>query len=274
MLGKLLKYEVRDTSGIIPLFYLITAVLSVLSLFAGKLELGWFKTTSSVLLLLAAIAVVIVTMVILIIRFYKNLYSNEGYLSFTLPLKPHLHLISKTIAAFVWMVLSLLVCLGAIFVSLKGFGVDREVWSSAIEEVQRYGMEKYIFAFIPIICFSILYLLAQMFFSITLANRPAFHNMNAAGASILLFLATYVGLKIVESILSIIIPFSLSIKVVGDFGISFTSKNMVAYLMQSINNPNPPNVIVGLGGSIFQVIMVCVLFYMTGRMMDKKVSLR
>jgi hypothetical protein len=275
MLGKLLKYEVKDTSRIIPFFYLITVVLAIISFMAVKIGLEWFKVTSSILLLLVGIAVVIVTLVVIVMRFHKNIYSNEGYLSLTLPVKPHLHLVSKTIVSYVWMLLSLLVCAGAFVVSLYGLGVNQTVWSAVADEIKSYGMEKYIYIFIPIICFSILYLMSQVFFAITLANRPAFHNMGAAGASILLFLGTNVVLKIVESVLTIIIPFSINVNVMADkVGISLTSKNMVGFMMNSMNNPNPSNVVVGLGGYIFQVVMVCVLFYMTGRMMDKKISLR
>ncbi len=274
MLGKLFKYEIKDTSRIIPFFYLITAVLVGLSLLAGKLELGWFKITSSVLLLLVGIAVFVVTLVVICMRFYKNLYSNEGYLSFTLPLKPHLHLVSKAIVSFIWMVLSALVCLGAFFVGLYGLGVDVNVWSSALDEIKRYGMENYIFAIIPLVCLAILYLMSQIYFSITLANRPRFHNIGAAGASILLFLVTNVALRIVETILTIIIPFSLSVSLTGGFDISFTAKNMVGFLIDNVNNQNPSNMVIGLGGYTFDVIMVCVLFYITGRIMNKKVSLK
>ncbi len=274
MLGKLFKYEIKDTSRLIPFFYLITAVMAGLSLLSGKLELGWFKATSSVLLLLVGIAVFIVTLVVICMRFYKNLYSNEGYLSFTLPLKPHLHLVSKAIVSFGWMLLSVLISMGAIFVALYGLGVDGKVWTSALDEIERYGMGKYIYAFIPMICLAILYLMSQIYFSITLANSPKFHNIGAAGASILLFFVTNIVLRIVETILTIIIPFSLSVSISGSVDISLTAHNMVGYLIDNFNNPNPSNMVIGLGGYTFDVIMVFVLFYITGRIMNKKVSLR
>lgn len=274
MLGKLFKYEIKDTSRLIPFFYLITAVMAGLSLLSGKLELGWFKATSSVLLLLVGIAVFIVTLVVICMRFYKNLYSNEGYLSFTLPLKPHLHLVSKAIVSFGWMLLSVLISMGAIFVALYGLGVDGKVWTSALDEIERYGMGKYMYAFIPMICLAILYLMSQIYFSITLANSPKFHNIGAAGASILLFFVTNIVLRIVETILTIIIPFSLSVSISGSVDISLTAHNMVGYLIDNFNNPNPSNMVIGLGGYTFDVIMVFVLFYITGRIMNKKVSLR
>lgn len=274
MLGKLFKYEIKDTSRLIPFFYLITAVMAGLSLLSGKLELGWFKATSSVLLLLVGISVFVVTLVVICMRFYKNLYSNEGYLSFTLPLKPHLHLVSKAIVSFGWMLLSVIISMGAIFVALYGLGIDGKMWASALDEIERYGMGKYMYAFIPMICLAILYLMSQIYFSITLANSPKFHNIGAAGASILLFFVTNIVLRIVETILTIIIPFSLSVSISGSVDISLTAHNMVGYLIDNFNNPNPSNMVIGLGGYTFDVIMVFVLFYITGRIMNKKVSLR
>lgn len=274
MLGKLFKYEIKDTSRLIPFFYLITAVMAGLSLLSGKLELGWFKATSSLLLLLVGIAVFVVTLVVICMRFYKNLYSNEGYLSFTLPLKPHLHLVSKAIVSFGWMLLSVLISMGAIFVALYGLGVDGKVWTSALDEIERYGMGKYMYAFIPMICLAILYLMSQIYFSITLANSPKFHNIGAAGASILLFFVTNIVLRIVETILTIIIPFSLSVSISGSVDISLTAHNMIGYLIDNFNNQNPSNMVIGLGGYTFDVIMVFVLFYITGHIMNKKVSLR
>ncbi|WP_242836545.1 hypothetical protein [Clostridium sp. BNL1100] len=148
------------------------------------------------------------------------------------------------------------------------------MWSSVLDEIESYGMGNYIYAIIPMVCLSILYLMSQIYFSITLANRPRFHNLGAAGASILLFLVTNVALKIVETILTIIIPFSISVSLTGGFDISLTAQNMVGYLINNINNQNPSNMVIGLGGYTFDIIMVCVLFYTTGRIMNKKVSLR
>lgn len=164
--------------------------------------------------------------------------------------------------------------MGAFYVGLCGLGIDWIVWSSVIEEMKSYGMENYIYLFIPMVCLGILYLMSQIYFSITLANRPRFHNIGAVGASILLFLATNVSLKIVETIFTIVFPISVKVSLTDGFDISLTAQNMVGYLINNINNQNPSNLVVGLGGYIFDVIMVCVLFYITGRIMNKKVSLR
>lgn len=273
MLGKLLKYEIKDTARIIPFFYIITALVAAMVLISKKLGLGWFKTTSSVLLILVGIAVVIVTFVVVVLRFYKNLYSNEGYLMFTLPVKPQQLLISKTIVAFAWLVISMLVFVGALLISLYGFGVEFNLFDNIMSELEKYGMENAIYFIAALLLFQVLLLLGEIYFSITFSNRPSLQGLGAASA-FLVFLATYVILQIVYTVCTVFIPLSLQINVVGDFKISLSTQNMFGYLMDSIKGIEPTNFTIGIGGYIFLFLMLFVLYYQTGRMMNKKVSLR
>ncbi len=273
MLRKLLKYEFKDTARVIPFLYLITLFFAAITFILEKIGLAWLTITSSVILLIIGISVIIVTFVVVVMRFHKNLYSNEGYLMFTLPVKPKFLLVSKTIAAFCWIIASIIVFIGALCVVLYGFGVGSSEFSKMMSEMEKFGLEKVIFAFIPLMLISILYLLSQIFFAITVANRPVFQGLGIGGA-FLVFLATYVVLKIAESIASIFVPFSLVYSLEGNPDIALTTKNMFGYLLDSINGINPTTVTLGLGGFVFVVIMICVLFFLTGRMMSKKISLK
>lgn len=273
MLGKLLKYEIKDTARIIPFLYLITIIFSALSFISKKLDLGWITITSSFLLIVVGIAVVIITFVVIVIRFSRNLYSNEGYLMFTLPVKPQLLLVSKTVVAFSWIIISLIILTGALFVGMYGFGFDFNELAKNIAEFEKYGLGNIFCLLIPMILLLVIYLIAQIFFSITVANRPAFHGLGTA-AGFLVFLATYTILQVVNSVLAIFIPLSVEVNLVGNVSASLSSKNMLGFIMQSMDGNEPTTIIIGLGGYIFEVIITFVLFYMTGRMMNKKVSLK
>ena len=85
-----------------------------------------FEDPISTLLLMGAILVVfaclvaivlsfILTMVLIYVRFYKNLYTDEGYLTFTLPVSRKQILLSKTLNAFIWYVLHGLLVAVALF---------------------------------------------------------------------------------------------------------------------------------------------------------------
>ncbi len=271
MLSKLLKYEFRDTARTIPLLYLISLIFAGFVLSAKTLNIGWFQMTTSVLLLLLGAAVSIITFVVVVMRFHKNLYSNEGYLMFTLPVKPGLLLASKSIVAFFWMILSYCVTAGAVFTSMYGLGVTGGL-TMVMDELKSYGMEKIIYLFIPSIIIATLYLLGQIYFAVTMANRPAFHSTGTA-AAFLVFIATNIILQIAEAMFTIFVPFSVEIDF-ESISASLTSKNMFGYILDSIKGIEPTGIVIGLGGYIFEIVMVCILFYVTSRWMKNKVSLK
>lgn len=273
MLSKLLKYEFRETARVIPFFYLIVLALAVTVFTSKQLEIGWFIGTSSTLLIIFGIATIVITFVLIVIRFYRNLYSNEGYLMFTLPVRPVLLLTSKVIVSYIWIIVSYLIALGSVCISLYGFGVSIGEIDEIISQIQKYGLEKIIYAIIPVFLLSTLYLLSQIFFSITFANRPALHGLGI-GAAFLVFLATYVILQIVYSIFTIFVPFSINVGIADKANITLTNKNMFEFIIENVNGNNPENFIIGLGGYVFIAIMICVLLYLTAYMMKRKVSIK
>ncbi len=272
MLTKLLKYEFKDTARIIPFFYLITLIFAGMVLSAKALNIKWFQVTTSALLLLLGIAVSVITFVIIVMRFYKNLFSNEGYLMFTLPVKPYKLLTSKTIVSFFWMILSYGVSIGALYTSMYGLGVMGEL-SIIVGELTKLGLDKGIYYIIPVALLATLYFLCQIFFAITISNRSTFHHLGVAGA-FLIYIVTNIILQILEAVLTIFVPLSVEMNFLDTISTSITSKNMFGYLLETINGAQPTSVIIGLGGYIFEIVMVCVLFHITSRNMKDKVSLK
>ena len=62
-----------------------------------------------------AVGISFATSLLTAIRFYKNLFSDEGYLTLTLPVTRGQHLFSKTIVGTAWCLLDQLLLLGSIF---------------------------------------------------------------------------------------------------------------------------------------------------------------
>ncbi|MCQ2478677.1 MAG: hypothetical protein MJ091_05665 [Clostridia bacterium] len=81
---------------------------------------GIIKGSATVLSVLAIIAMAVISMVIILMRFYKNLLGNEGYLTFTLPVTPLNHIWCKLITAFIATVTTAIVAFGAIIALLAG----------------------------------------------------------------------------------------------------------------------------------------------------------
>jgi len=271
MLSKLLKHEIKDTARIIPFLYLIAFAAAAIAFISFSTGINWLRYSSSILLILIGIAVFIVTLVFISVRFYQNLYSREGYLMFTLPVKPHFLLISKAIVSISWLILSSIVTVISFLCALYFLGVLESV---SLNELWNYIMQlpygNLVHAVIPLSIFSVIYLVGQIYFSITLSNIPAFHNMSVVSA-IVIFIVLNFALRIIDSIFAIISPISIHISAAGA---SFSTQTMLGFLLKNIGNSNMSEMVIGLGGIIFQIIAACLLYYLSGRLMNKKVSIR
>lgn len=135
MFGKCLKHEFRATRRqLVPLFIAMLAV----GLLAGLLvALGGLLLSSEggllytivngllpVLLILGLfalmVAVEVVAFVMIIRRFYTSFFTDEGYLTFTLPVTTTEHILSKFVVAAVWQFLAGIVSLLAVALVVGG----------------------------------------------------------------------------------------------------------------------------------------------------------
>lgn len=112
MLKKLLKYEWKDTGKLLLPINLAIIVLTVLgcamlstSLFDSEASL-FFAVPLLILYIFSIIAFSSVTIIYIYVRFYKNLYTAEGYLMHTLPVTPMQLFHSKLIVGCSWFCLN------------------------------------------------------------------------------------------------------------------------------------------------------------------------
>ncbi len=153
MLKKLIKYDFKYLLRFWWIAALISFIISVAaSGCIGMLENGrtlpWVIEIGATLLLALAIFAIFaffgLTSILIFIRFYKNLFSDEGYLTFTLPVKTVSVLNSKLISAVGMNMLSLLVVFVDLMTMLTlGFGFDflkemSEAVSMAFDDVGLY----------------------------------------------------------------------------------------------------------------------------------------
>ena len=112
MLKKLLKY---DLSAIFKLWWIMAVSSLGVSVIGGlclkTLTSPHTNELSTIIIIIAALGIVatviglsaflVVTMILIYVRFYKNFFTDEGYLTFTLPVKRSQLLNSKLISTFV-----------------------------------------------------------------------------------------------------------------------------------------------------------------------------
>lgn len=106
MVKKLIKHEfvyyVRTLGLALPIVLLMGIMTRLFHLFRNGSVINEIAAYSSTaMFIIASIALIVLSTVISVVRFYKNMYSSEGYLTFTLPVTNHQHLLVKLGAAMV-----------------------------------------------------------------------------------------------------------------------------------------------------------------------------
>ena len=132
MLKKLFRYDMKYTARLVLPLMLLTLGTTLLGSIAMKLlkgiEYSSFSATlgatllSIVLGLIVAgsifilVAFAIITSIVVFMRFYRHFFSDEGYLTHTLPVKTSTHMFSKTWSTLLWVVITTVATLFFIFI--------------------------------------------------------------------------------------------------------------------------------------------------------------
>ncbi len=155
MLGKLLKHEWLRLWKI-PTFLLILLQISALGASLTFLEPVFYSGAEGVQMIIflvwctfgvAVIGTALGTLIYLALQFYKSTYSDEGYLTHTLPVTPRQILVSKILIMVLWQCIAVLgiMLAVAIFVLLSAFyqGVDLAEWIEGIRDLFKFYSQLY-----------------------------------------------------------------------------------------------------------------------------------
>ncbi|QDW73861.1 hypothetical protein FND36_07315 [Lachnospiraceae bacterium KGMB03038] len=125
MLGKLIKYDLKSTSKVLILvhaFLLLSAFLMRIFM-TGQIQLEDVEDSSNILMALTILLYSLIVMgasfatsIIVAVRFYKNLFSDEGYLTNTLPVSRGILLLAKTISGGIWTAVDMALLLLSIYI--------------------------------------------------------------------------------------------------------------------------------------------------------------
>ena len=144
MLGKLLKYEMKGTGRTLVPFYGLMLLLAVITRIFNGINIHKFSTLGEIAMGIVAFAygltmasVMMLTAFLVIQRFYRTVYGDEGYLTHTLPVKSRDIIISKTVSAFLWIVLSAVVA----FASVMIIGYQAGMWNDLIYTINYWRDE-------------------------------------------------------------------------------------------------------------------------------------
>lgn len=246
MLIKLMKYDFKALNRYLILIhaFLLAAAAAVRIFLTEPLRPGdsqsiIVSTFGMILFVLIAVGISFATGLLTAIRFYKNLFSDEGYLTHTLPVTRGQHLLSKTIVGTAWCLLDQLLLLGSIFLIfhaeplrdlfnankaelLEAFG-----FTGAYADLTLWQITLYVLLFLLI---SALSSVIMIYASIVIGQL--FTNHRVLGSVI-----CYIGLTTLLSIISYALLFALglvSLKVT-DTSMSMQYFSTVSYMVKTLN---------------------------------------
>ena len=183
MFSKLLKHELRATGRVMPFIYIATAFLLLVSYILHRLELGAVSNITLAVSLLGAVAMIVVTLVTIVMRYYKSMFGAEGFLTNTLPVKAGPLVLSKALVSIFWYVISYAFCIGAVAFVVYLFGGFEKGITDIIQNsmgIKISALISFAVFFGAVYLIESVYFIAQVLFSVTLANCGPFQSQPVA----------------------------------------------------------------------------------------------
>lgn len=290
MLGKLIKHEWKSVYKMGSLMLLAMLVVTVIGcivlrmpwiadLFADESTLGEVQSVvlvmtlfvSFMLYLFLVMGVTYGIMIYLGVNFFKSMYTDQGYLTNTLPVTPNQLLISKTLVAGIWYLLIEIAVFLSVFALIFAFaagmigsigGYDMaEFWGMFWEEMSMIFGTEFGGTMVHFMVFAVLTVVISPFSTMIMLFGALTIGQLSSKHKALMGLLTYFGLGIVTTIIVSIMEVIYSIKL----------------SVNSISNPSAIAEMDMMGiydaTLVIQVIMAVILYWVSHKILTKKLNM-
>ncbi len=269
MVGKLIKNEFKAGLHSVAGVY-IAAIAAVAALAVSfAFEIVWLSAISLITVIAVGFGILIVTFISVVSNFNKSMFRDQGYLTFTLPVTSGQLLFAKAFCSFFWILLSYISLIG-IFTGIYMYAANQigeetiatvKILLSTITELPDTGSVIKVITFFVIRIFLkfIVFLIAEIYFSVTLSNVRPFQRQSFLPA-ILIFVTLFIVTTIISTFLTAYVPLSI---VISARGIELTTRTMAA-----------GGLVLGVTDVIFEFVLTCVYFGLSGWLMNHKINLR
>ncbi len=287
MFRKLCKYEFKSIVRTLGPIYLAVIAVSIINMFVGvgsltndyydtflnnfsfgKNLLQLVETVSLFAYFGVMVALSVLTLIVIIQRFYKGLLSDEGYLMFTLPVKPWMLITAKGITAFVISLASGVTAAISIMLLILGAAGPGE-FINAITSPQLWaavnrGLSE--IPFWPLLALELLVLaivsglsqLYHLYFSMALGHLANKHRIMM---SVVAFIVTSMLLSFLSGLMMIL--FGISIDSFSNMTESMSNSQAIMFIMN----------VTFLGSIVYSFIELAVFFFGTERILSKHLNL-
>lgn len=267
MVKKLLKYEfISYFKKMIPITAILLGIAATIrTLYFFETDTAIFEITSGSMifaLIAGSIASLVLVLVFGIRRFYNNLFSNEGYLSMTLPVTPTQHIFAKVIASTTVMIYDIIVIIASVMIATAG-DVCHELIKSVLyiwkQMFNYFGGSMILFTcyFVLIVILAIAVSFMLFYTCLTIGQRAKRAKVGAAvGVFFIYYFATQTVGTIFLILTTIVGPefFDSVFRLIGDHPIAST------------------HIIMG-GIIIYYIVFLLVTYLIMKHIMKKKLNL-
>ncbi|MDO5018690.1 MAG: hypothetical protein Q4E02_05260 [Lagierella massiliensis] len=280
-MGKLLKYELKKSTGYFLYLILGALVTSALLILGFKSLTGdnltdtqsmnypglAFPLTMIVSIILAT-AVAIAFVFYVVTNYKRDLYRDESLLKFSLPIDGKDFLKSKLINITIWtVILYVIIIFGTFFLSKFIIpNIHKEIAYAINEALSVANLNISHFIFIVVLKFlQTIFSFIMLYFSITF-TKAAFKDSKSGILWFLIYLGISAVLSIISYYMNLFIPYRLEF---------YNKIQLVERSLDMLGNLAPQTLILSfnLASAIFYTIITLAFFYSTIYMLDNKVDL-
>lgn len=273
MFGKLIKHEIRHSGRYNLVIYLVALAITLVmgvSLLTESTALG---TLSCFAIYITGFVTVVVTLVSVIKNFYDTLFSRQGYLSLTLPVKGSELLLSKVLVSFLWIIVGFLIMVltwVSIFLYVRQQTQDDLdvikilLFDSGLFDLLPSGavIAEVVVVFAAIALTKILTYVAYIYFAVTVANTRSFQNHPKFFGGITFFAVVAVISKI-NNFLTEKAPITF-----------FVTGEKAFFDFAPMGSVDGAFVSYGVGGTIFTGLVALGLLFATAYIIERKVNIK
>lgn len=267
MLAKLFKHEWKTTSkllliihGMVVLFALISRVYLEVSGAVKEQNVTWLGFLLIFAMVMAIGSAAFFNYFYIVQRFYKSIFTDEGYLTNTLPVTPAQIILSKALVGIIWIFLDILVLIGAVCI----LGMTPETlkigWSMFLQELSKISEWPMTACILGISVLLVpVAMTLQAYFSIAVGNMANQHKVLAA-------VGTFIGLYMIQQTISMV-----AVAVTGGSMFVKTSEGALGIYAEALPTGFNPMLLCQL---ILTILCIAIFWLGTRSIISKKLNLQ
>lgn len=220
MLGKVIKFDLKATARFfLPMYagLIILTLINKLSMVVYDANNQLMRGLSMTVLTFYALglfAVFVMTQIFIVWHFYKNLTGDEGYLMFTLPVKPSTHVNAKVLTSVIWTLCTFILICASFMILASGNGLT-DFFRSMGEFWDELKRLEYSSSIITLLSQTAILMLLNLFngplmYFCCIALGHLFGKHRVAGA-VVSYIGIHVVLQIVSTIFMVILGSGMNV---------------------------------------------------------------